>query len=49
MEGGCIGSGKRLIVGVDTVGVLRRLGKGKGFCEEGEQLVRVGKRMLDRG
>jgi len=45
------GGGKRkLIVGVDNMGVLKRLNKGKGFCGDGEQLVRkMGKRLLEKG
>ena len=44
------GEMRRLIVGVDNVGVLRRLRKGKGFCGEGEQKVRrLGKKLLGEG
>jgi len=50
VEGGEVGNKRKLVVGVDNVGVLKRLRKGRGFCGEGEQLVRrVGKRLLDAG
>jgi len=44
-------SGKKiLLVGVDNVGVLRKLRKGRGFCGEIEQGVRrVGKRLIEKG
>jgi len=44
------GDRRRLLVGVDNVGVLRKLGKGRGFCGEIEQEVRrIGLRLLEKG
>jgi len=44
------GEARILRVGVDNVGVLRRLGKGRGFCGKWEQKVRKeGVELLKRG
>jgi len=44
------GEARVLRVGVDNVGVLRRLGKGRGFCGKWEQKVReVGVELLEKG
>jgi len=44
------GEASVLRVGVDNVGVLRRLGKGRGFCGKWEQKVReVGVELLGKG
>jgi len=50
VEGSYKGGKKRLLVGVDNIGVLRKLRKGRGFCGEIEQGVRrVGKRLIEKG
>ena len=50
VEGNYRGGKRRLLVGVDNVGVLRNLRKGRGFCGEIEQGVRrVGKRLIEKG
>ena len=44
------GNMRKLVVGVDNMGVLRRLTKGRGFCGEGEQMARkMGGKLLERG
>jgi len=41
---------KRLLLGVDNVGVLRKLGKGRGFCGDIEQGVRkISLRLMEKG
>jgi len=50
VEGCYRGKGRKLIIGVDNVGVLRKLGKGRGFCGEVEQQVkRIRLRLIRKG
>jgi len=51
VEGCYVGEGRRkLLIGVDNVGVLRKLGRGRGFCGEIEQGVRrIGLRLIEKG
>jgi len=50
VEGGYKGKKRKLMVGVDNVGVLKKLRKGRGFCGEAEQRVRkVGLRLVEKG
>jgi len=50
VESGYEGEKRKLIVGVDDVGVLKCLRKGRGYCGECEQGVRrVGLRLLRKG
>ncbi|RPA93209.1 hypothetical protein L873DRAFT_1793833 [Choiromyces venosus 120613-1] len=44
------GNRRRGIIGVDNVGVLKRLRKGRGMCGEREQnMRRIGERLLEKG
>jgi len=50
VEGRYRGGKRKLLVGVDNVGVLRKLRKGRGFCgEAGQRVRRVGLRLLRKG
>ena len=44
------GNRRKLVVGVDNVGVLRKLGKGRGYCRKIEQEVsKIGLRLIEKG
>ena len=50
VEGCYKGERRKLVVGVDNMGVLKRLRKGRGFCGEAEQKVReIGLRLMKKG
>ena len=50
VEGSYKGEKRRLMVGVDNTGVLKRLRKGRGFCGKAEQRVReIGLRLIEKG
>ncbi|PWW77118.1 hypothetical protein C7212DRAFT_316993, partial [Tuber magnatum] len=42
--------GKKMILVVDNIGVLKNLKKGKGFCERIEREIRcMGKELIEKG
>jgi len=50
VEWGYVGDRRRLLVGVDNMGVLKKLRKRRGFCGQVEQRVRkVGLRLMEKG